>query len=67
MEKIRQVTKQYKTVAQLVAHEYTEYVGICTDGKRYYVHHHNSVFDYVNPTSTYSDAKYINGVLCIIV
>lgn len=67
MAQIKKVEKRYDTVSQLIAHEFSEYIGICTDNKMYYIHPHNTIFDYVNPMSTYTDARYINNVLCIMV
>lgn len=64
---IKKITKQYATVSQLIANNYTEIIGICTDNKRYYFHERRVIYDYINPMSPYKDARIINGALCIII
>lgn len=66
MAQIRQIKKKYNTIAQLITHEYSEYIGLCDDNKMYYVHPRNAIYDYVNPMSTYVSALYIDNVLCIM-
>lgn len=64
--RFRNIEKKYNTVSQLVAHEYAEYIGVCTDNKMYYIHPRNEIYDYVDPMSSYVSARYINDTLCIM-
>jgi len=61
----KKITKKYKTVAQLIAHNYSEIIGIEGVDDKYYLHLRNSIYDFINPMSTYKEAKMINGALCI--
>lgn len=65
--RVVKVTKEYNTVAQLIAHNYSEYIGICTDNKTYYTHKRNEIYSFINPMSKYKDARYIDDILCIII
>ena len=53
---IKEITKKYNTVSQLIAHEGNDNIAICDDGKNFYVHKRNQIYDHIN-----SDIK-----LCII-
>lgn len=65
--RIVKIEKKYNTISKLIAHNYSEYIGICTDNKNYFIHKRNDIYSYVNPMSKYTDARYIDDILCIIV
>lgn len=56
---------KYKTVSSLIAHNKTDYIGICTDNKFYYTHKYEEIYDYVNPMSPFEDAVILNDILYI--
>ena len=63
---IKKIEQKYSSVSKLIAAHRTEYIGICKDGKDYYIHRYNEIYDFVNPMKPYKEAHYINGALCII-
>jgi hypothetical protein len=63
---IKEITKKYNTVSQLIAHEGNDNIAICNDGKNFYVHERNQIYDFVNPMSPYKRAFITDGILCIV-
>ena len=61
------IKTKYKTVSQLIAHESTQHIAICSDGKNFYVHERNTIYDFINPMSSYKNAFMIDSILCIVV
>lgn len=64
--KIKKITQKYATISKLIAANRTKTIGICTDGKYYYIHSREKIYDYVNPMSPYKEAHFVNDILCIM-
>lgn len=63
--KVKKITQKYATVSKLIAANKTKTIGVCTDGKYYYIHSREKIYDYINPMSPYKEACFINNILCI--
>ena len=63
---IKEITKKYNTVSQLIAHEGNNNIAICNDGKNFYVHKRNQIYDFVNAMSYYKRAFTTEGIICIV-